>query len=475
MADRNYTYEFKADGDDLKRELAEQNRQLDDTADKTRKAGDQAEKTGRSMRGLRSRVGQLTTGLKTLVVGWVSLVALQQVVVGFFRAIADAARNAVAAIADLGREVEGLSANIGGSRADRTVDVATRLAMANRIGTAGRTALIGAASAITDRQPDIAQADLEANLGTLARLDRATDLQGAEGANVVLGLQAALGTDFDTAANRAATLANAGFSSGTIQRITEQGGVLEGQDLFSLFLAARQEGIDPNTVGEGFLTLRNALSRTDAQGRVAPALRAIGLEPGQPFVEQLRLLRTAQREGRVDLGQLGGTRAQSTAAFFFRALDRLPAARADFTGGTIEQELARRNQSELVQAMERQLTRELRVKLAEERSGMGGFGEAYAEGQTSLQEIAGGDYTGSTALGVLRSMWNPHAAYRADARRLYYQGRRSPMLRPEAAARAVGVPLEEYLENTDGDGVTYNDYRTQYNNASDPMITPSDR
>ena len=312
-------------------------------------------------------------------------------------------------------------------------------------------------------------------LNTLARLDRATDLQGSEAAGVVMGLQSVLGTDFATAADRAATLANAGFDARTIQRITEQGGVLEGEDLFSLFMAARQENIDPNTVGEGFLTLRNALSRTDAEGRVAPALRAIGLEPGQPFVEQLRLLRTAQRQGRVDYGQIGGTRAQSTAEFFFRALDRLPAARADFTGGTIDQELARRNQSAYIQAMERQLMRELRVKLAEERSGMGGFGEAYAEGQTTFQEIAGGDYTGSTALGVLRSMWNPHAAYRADARRLYYQGRRSPMLRPEAAARAVGVPLEEYLENTDGDGVTYNDYRTQYNNARDPMITPSDR
>mgnify|MGYP006286215649 CR=1 FL=1 len=475
MADRKITYKFDAEGDDLKQELREQNRHLDETAQKTRQAGEEATTAGGRMRGLRTQVGNLATGLKTLVAGWLTLTALHTVVVGFFRAIADAARNAVAAIAELGEAVEGLSANIGGSRADRTVAAASRMAMAHRIGIAGRTSLIGAASAITDRQPDIAQVELESRLNTLARLDRATDLQGSEAAGVVMGLQSVLGTDFATAADRAATLANAGFDARTIQRITEQGGVLEGEDLFSLFMAARQENIDPNTVGEGFLTLRNALSRTDAEGRVAPALRAIGLEPGQPFVEQLRLLRTAQRQGRVDYGQIGGTRAQSTAEFFFRALDRLPAARADFTGGTIDQELARRNQSAYIQAMERQLMRELRVKLAEERSGMGGFGEAYAEGQTTFQEIAGGDYTGSTALGVLRSMWNPHAAYRADARRLYYQGRRSPMLRPEAAARAVGVPLEEYLQNTDGNGVTYNDYRIHYNYKSDPMTTPSDR
>lgn len=116
--------------------------------------------------------------------------------------------------------------------------------------------------------------------------------------------------------------------------------------------------------------------------------------------------------------------------------------------------------------------REMSERAASERNAGAASAAITADQFASDLKTLGG---GSRLVGAIRTMIDPFAAYRQEARSLYARGIRSTQLQPEAAAEAVGVPLDVYMENTDGDdrfiraggGTTVN-INAQYNNANPP-------
>jgi len=165
--------------------------------------------------------------------------------------------------------------------------------------------------------------------------------------------------------------------------------------VLSLMLSARQE-LDPNTISEGFNTLRNALTRQGEGGKLAEQLRNLGLSNDQSFIEKIRTIRQGRQSGEIteqDIQALGGTRAQGVLAAFSKGLPRLDEARQALETGDVEQLIQRQRQNPTVRAAERANRRDLRGSVASEQSGMGGGAEVVDEFITRQKEQGGGSVT----------------------------------------------------------------------------------
>lgn len=220
----------------------------------------------------------------------------------------------------------------------------------------------------------------------------------------------------------------------------------------ALLLAARGQGLNVAESGEQVETLIGALTRRGADGELAPELADLGVSGGMSLTQRLAFLTERRRTGRISRGQferaIGGAQNLKVVAPLQRTLNTpgaLASARATLGDDqAVENAIRALLESEAVRAQESADARELQRTLATERSGMGGLGERLDEAGTTFSDV--GD--GSSTLGFLRSLIDPVAAMEAEARTLYARGIRSPQLTPEAAARAVGVSVEEYLQNT---------------------------
>jgi len=445
MADDQFKYRITAETDDATRKLREHGDAVQDADRKVDQAGRTADET-------RGRFGKLSDSLGGVVRGWIGLAAVAGAIIGFFRELGSAAREAAQAVQDVGRGMRGLAVNVGGERADALMGQINAIARDNRFNAAGRGQLVEAATAITDFRPDATNDQITATLGNLAMLQRATGVGGQEGFRTINSLQANLGLAEDEAVDVATTLVNSGFEAQTVQQLAERGGNVGGLDFMALLLAARGQGLNVAQSGEQVETLIGALTRRGADGGLAPELVDLGVNGNMSLTQRLAFLSEGRRSGRISRGQferaIGGAQNLKVVAPLQRALaspGALASARATLGDDqAVENAIAALLQSDAVRAQEAADARELQRQRAIEESGLGGLGERLDEAGTTFSDAGGG----SATLGFLRSLVDPVAAMEAEARTLYARGIRSPQLTPEAAARAVGVSVEEYLRNT---------------------------
>jgi hypothetical protein len=421
MAENEIKYRVSADADQAQRELrktAKETQQLGKVTDRTgdvaeraarqqrelaqqtERAGHKASNTGRRFSGLRDQLGKLRGSIGKVAAGWASFAAAGTGALLLLRDIAQTAREAKDAMIELGNAQKSLATNVGGQRADALRGDINRIARAKGLGKQGRNALIQAATTATDLDPTLTNTQILNRVRGTASLSRATGFDPGNAFQAANALSENLEIPFGRAVDQAALLGTSGFSARGITQAGERFAGLDGREVLSMMMAARQN-IDPNTISEGLNTLRNALTRRGPEGKLAEELRKLGLSGDQSFVDKIRTLATGMETGRIGKGELqaiGGTRAQGVLKAFARSVENLPEARRSLDTASVGQIVQRQLTSDAVRAAERARRRELRSQTALEESGMGGAAESAAEAQTRLEEIGGG----SAGLGTLR-------------------------------------------------------------------------
>ena len=497
--DRELKYRFTAEGGEVKRELRETAEGLEGVGKATDRVGQTADVTSGSLSRLSGSFGNLLSS-------WFGIAAVATAIIGFFKELAASAAESARAVADLGRGMRGLAANIGGERADRVLSGINAIARDMRFGPEGRSQLVEAAGALTDFREGLSNEQIDASLRNLAMLQRATGVGGQEGFRTANALQANLGLSESEAVDAATTLLNSGFEASTVQQLAERGGNVGGLEFMALILAARSKGLNIAQSGRQSETLVAALNRRGPDGGLAPELARAGVTDQMGLVARLGAISSARAAGTITQGQfdaaIGGAQNIDLVAPLQRAMaDPAALARARLSlrdDRAVETAVDSILQSSYVQAAEEADALELIRQRASEESGRAGLGQFIDTSGTVLQDAGGGSKT----VGFWTALLNPTAAYEAEARALYARGIRSEMLQPAAAARAVGVSTETYLRNTRPRGAAvpsptpaasdapdgmsslgavggavqvYNDYSTRYMGLPDPVTTPSDR
>jgi hypothetical protein len=317
------------------------------------------------------------------------------------RDITQNAERAKDALIKLGDVQGSFSTNVGGNRADALRKDINNIARDKKFGPEGRDALIQTATTATDLDPGLSNKRILNTVSETATLSRATGFDPKKAFEAANSMSANMNMSFNRAVDQAAVLGTSGFSAGSIKQIAERFGGLEGKDVTTMLMAAR-ENMSPAGITEGLNTLRNAMTRRNDQGQLVQELRDLGLSGDQSFVEQIRTIRKGMKSGDIntaDLEKLGGTRAQGVLKAFTSAVPNLDEARRSLESTTAEDLVQKKRESEVVRASERASERELRTQLAREQSGMGGTAEKISEEQTQLQER--GD--GSLGLAVVKS------------------------------------------------------------------------
>jgi hypothetical protein len=412
MAENEIAYRVSADNRDAERKLKETTRSTRKLGDVVDKTGDQAataarqqrefsratDRAGREADNAGGMLGKLRGQIGKVAAGWAGFGAAAAGAIVALRDIAQNAREARDALIELGQVQKGLSTNVGGKRADALRKDINRIARDKALGPQGRDQLIATATRATDLDPSLSNQEILSRVRGTASLSRATGFDPTKSFQAANALSENMDLGFGQAVDQAAVLGTSGFSAKGIQQVGERFAGLEGRDVLTMLMAARQQ-MDPNAITEGLNTLRNALTRRNDQGQLVEGLRNLGISGDQSFTEQIRTIRKGMEAGQIteaDLEALGGTRAQGVLKAFTRAVPRLDDARQSLESTTVEDLIEKQRQSEVVRAAERSRRRKLRSELATEESGMGGAAEAVSEAQTRLEERGGG----SAALGA---------------------------------------------------------------------------
>ena len=399
--------EVEADTTKLKKHT-EATKELGDT---TEKSGRKMSDTSRDANRLSNGLGALQGGISNVIGLWSKFVAGAAGAIAIMKELIDTAKRSADAIAQLGTQISGFSANVGGSRADRLIPTITSIAKEQNIGIQGREQLFEALTSETDVNTELTNQEIIDRAKGFAQLQRATGIGGTEAQNVTQGLRKRLGYSFDEAIDRSSTLLNSGFTASSLSKLVDRTAEVGGEEFLNLAYAARGE-LDLSTAE--FDPLISALTRQDANGGLAPELIAAGITKDQSLTQRVAAISQTAATGGIDQAGLrsaiGGAQNERLFNPLVRALPGIGTASQALAAGTVEDQIASLTQSEYVSAAERARTRELRVRIAEEQSGLGGIGELYSEGVTELKEQGGG----SAILGGLRRLGSGPLSGNAD-------------------------------------------------------------
>lgn len=373
---------------------------IDALGKETENAGRAAEGMSRKAEDQSGVLRNLGSSVMSMVTSWLGFTAIASSIYAVFDEIAARARRAIQAVADTGREVRALSANVGGEEATAAFDELTLIAAEQKLGVSGRSELLKGITAATDTRGNLTREEIKALGNNLATLQRASSVGGETGFAVIQSLVENAQLSDEQAVDTASVLLNSGISAQVIQDIASTGGGIE---LLSLVQAARQRGLDASKVNEGVNSLTSALGRRDADGRLAEDLREAGLSGDQSIVERFRTLVQARDEGRISEGQFraltGGEQLARIVDPFARVLST-PGALESAARDLLDEDAAERTIAEIsknpyVRAAERIETGKLARKVSEETSGLTDVGAELAdfevdfEGSNAVVRLAG--------------------------------------------------------------------------------------
>lgn len=389
MAERNeHTTRINYQHDDTQLRQATQGmqqhaRQTDQAGDAAKRSTRQHQQQSGALQQQTGVVGRLAGGVQGMVSSWLGFTAITGLVVAGLRKIREESERTLKNIVDLGNELRDLSVNMG-----PLTDEAMRRIDATAETKEQRTALIGMASTLTSRRPDLAE-DVDAlheRLQRAAPLQRVTGASGADLADTTLALEA---VGFDRPEDAAATLMTGGFQAGDIQRMAQRGG----RETLELAMAAsRASDIDPRMAGRSMPQVLRALDQRDDAGDLTEQLRAIGISDGMSVEDRIL---TA---GRAMSGDDRGQRALARNALGDTADQFVPALIAGIESGELDQvrhDLAtttaagledRMLQSEHQQRAQAQGARDLRRQRTGERADIAERAEREDEARTRLDE-----------------------------------------------------------------------------------------
>jgi len=357
------------------------------TRDQSRAAADSA-KTNQSLAdrfsGLADQITPLTLGL-----GGVTAVLAE---------IASTAREAAAAIAEVGEQSAGLSGNIGGGRVDTLLPQINEIALNLGLDAAGRNQLIQGATTFTDLNPDASNAEILAATRSAGQLSVGADTSGADAVKTIDAISKALGVDQAQATDIGSVFLTRGFGADQVQQLAQRTGSIGGRDFLAATLGGAQFGLNTDEAPEQVLQLVNALDRRNAEGELDESLRNLGIESGDSLNQRVRRLTQLRQRGELDQGELAALLGGPERLAVFNPLSQAittPGVLRDARGAlndpqAIESAIENRRQSEFFLALQRANRRDLRTRLAQENAALSVGGEALAEGETFLAEQGAG-------------------------------------------------------------------------------------
>ena len=337
--------------------------------------GDEAESASK-------KTGILSSAFGGMIAQFVGFAAIGSTIIGTFKEIAAEALRAATAVKEVGDATRGLSANIGGRRAQQIFGQVTTIAAENRFSVAGRAQLLEGVSALTDAQPNLNNTQIVASARNLALLQRATGVGGKQGFSVVQSLQANVGLSESQAVDTAASLLNSGFDASAVEDIVSRGGNVGGLEFVALASAARQTGLAPGDAGRALPTLIGALNQRDERGNLASSLTSLGITEDQTLTQRLAFLDAQRAAGAISQGAFekatGGAQNARIVAPLTRALQQgllAPELAALTDPNSAENAVAAILQNQYVRAAERANVRELGITAGREQSALTPVGE----------------------------------------------------------------------------------------------------
>jgi hypothetical protein len=331
-------------------------------------------------------IAAMTGAVEGLIARYTTFAAVGQTIIKTLTEIRDVAMSTVDAMQQLGEQQRALSVNLGGERAAGLSGQVTKIAAQNMFGVAGRNQLLEAVGAVTNRVPDMSDAQITEMARHLAVVQRTTGVGGRQGVDVLLGLQQNLGVSTERATDMAVTMLSAGMDAGAIAQITQRAGAAGGEDALALLMAGREEGLDVNKVGRQLPTLIQSLTARDQRGKLDRGLRRAGVTEEMDLVQRFEQIIGARDEGRISAGQfeqlIGGAQNLGVVEPLGRALKSGAFERA--RGELRDDQAAERavqavQENPVVAAAERQAQRELMQQVRRERPSA--FGEAMQQAE----------------------------------------------------------------------------------------------
>jgi len=146
-----YNLKITADAQDAQRDLEQVTHAERGLADETEKAGFAADAASGKVGRFRGAISGVGSAIESGRASWLTLAAVTGAILAFFKSLADTARNARDALIEVGDQMRGLAANVGGARADQIKEgIIDPAAQDFSLSDQQRNRLIAATSAFTD-------------------------------------------------------------------------------------------------------------------------------------------------------------------------------------------------------------------------------------------------------------------------------------------------------------------------------------
>jgi len=339
------------------------NRDLSST---TRQAGREADRTTGDMDGLSRGTDRVRDSIGQKIKGWLSFIALSGTIVTTVREITSFVKDQVKAVAELGKELRGLTANIGGKESAEVFRRVTDIAAENRFSVAGRQKLLEGVTSLTDARPGLTVNQIEAEAKRLATLQRATGVGGASAQQVLLSAQENLGLTSDQSVDFATAAINSGVTPEALDEIIQRGGNVGGLDAVAALIGARETGLNVSKAGRSIPSLIAALTRRTPDGQLADELTAVGITEEQSLIQRLQTIQQARAAGTISQGQfetsIGGAQNLRLVGPLLRAIETGAFERsrqALLDPNAAENTIAELQRNPFVRAQERKNVRDL--------------------------------------------------------------------------------------------------------------------
>ncbi len=360
---------------DLREANAKASRSVNDVSDSLGEQSSTASRAGASIADMATQ--------------WAGAIALGPAIFSMLDGINERLKEGARLSAEMGKNMQGLSANIGGNEAHKLTDDLINIAADSGFDKQGMMQLADFMESATNLRPNMNAHQRKALAEQGALLQRATGKGGDQAFQLIntvaqnYNMTDAQATDFVTG------LLGGGMNESTIADFASKGA----DPKFIAAAYAARERLPLNVGGGQINSLIAAMRKTDTEGYLAPELEDIGITEEMPPWQRVERAFAARSAGEINEGQfyklMGG---QSTEAFVRAiapemtragAVDEALAALLD--PDLAESAVARKLANPDYRRHERMNRAQLRTDVAKYKQAMSNVGEGQMQAEAELE------------------------------------------------------------------------------------------
>jgi len=308
--------------------------------------GDATETAGEATEGATPKIRENSKAMEEagdrvadMVTQWVSFGAVVPAIISWLDEINKKMIEGNKIAIELGKNMQGLSANIGGKEAYKLTDDLIGIANQSGFDDKGMMELGDFVSAATDMRPDMSEVERIELAQQAALMQRATGVGGSRGFALIntigqnYSLTDAQSVDFATG------LLNSGMSESVITDFASKGA----DPKFMALAYAAREKLPIDVGGRQVNSLIAAVRKDDGKGGIAPELAEIGITEQMTPYQRFEQVLSAHKSGQINDAQRYSMLGGQTTEAFVRAVAPIAADRQavdDAMAGLLDPDLA---------------------------------------------------------------------------------------------------------------------------------------